>query len=239
MIPDVGHNENNVSDWSKQWDDLFSLYALGNEAPSNLSHTNVDAIHSYHLALSNETMLHAIHGFELIDKQPDLYYGSILPKARDIYFQKNAHRELELFTKDRPNIAIHLRVHNAFDCDIRDLYANDKVAAYVDIIKNLQQKYPSAIVHIFTQTSVNEPTDTHVFETMTDVKVHKDYDTISSVHHMICADVLVLHRSSFSYMTGLYNPNVVYYIPFWHPPLSTWNSIHTLVDQTSEHVKMI
>jgi hypothetical protein len=39
------------------------------------------------------------------------------------------------------------------------------------------------------------------------------------------ADILVLSKSSFSYLAALLNPNaLVIYPDFWHPPLSTWVS---------------
>lgn len=42
---------------------------------------------------------------------------------------------------------------------------------------------------------------------------------------MITADILVLSKSSFSYVPALYNPNIVLYQPFWHAALPNWISL--------------
>jgi hypothetical protein len=40
------------------------------------------------------------------------------------------------------------------------------------------------------------------------------------------ADILVMSRSSFSYLAGILNRNgVIMYHPFWHRPLSPWITV--------------
>lgn len=40
---------------------------------------------------------------------------------------------------------------------------------------------------------------------------------------MISSDILVMSKSSFSYLCALLNPNaIIIYTPFWHPPLKNW-----------------
>lgn len=41
-------------------------------------------------------------------------------------------------------------------------------------------------------------------------------------HDMISADVLIMSKSSFSYVPGIYNPRLVLYQPFWHGCLPWW-----------------
>jgi hypothetical protein len=45
---------------------------------------------------------------------------------------------------------------------------------------------------------------------------------INSLAHMVQADVLVMARSSFSYVPALANTNCVIYQHFWHHPLPEW-----------------
>lgn len=35
-------------------------------------------------------------------------------------------------------------------------------------------------------------------------------------------------KSSFSYLAGMYNSNIVYYYDFWHKPLKHWININTI-----------
>ena len=50
----------------------------------------------------------------------------------------------------------------------------------------------------------------------------------SKFHHLVNANVLVLAKSSFSYLAGLYNQNIVYYIDFWHTPMPNWININNM-----------
>jgi hypothetical protein len=46
---------------------------------------------------------------------------------------------------------------------------------------------------------------------------------------MSIADILVIGKSSFSYVAGLYNTNTVYYFNFWHSPLNNWINVDELL----------
>jgi hypothetical protein len=49
---------------------------------------------------------------------------------------------------------------------------------------------------------------------------------IDRIAELATADVLVMSRSSFSYVAGLLNKNcVVLYHPFWHEALSSWQAV--------------
>ena len=44
-------------------------------------------------------------------------------------------------------------------------------------------------------------------------------DTFTS---LVLADVLVISKSSYSYIAGILSEGIVYYQPFWHSPLPNW-----------------
>ena len=41
-------------------------------------------------------------------------------------------------------------------------------------------------------------------------------------HHFVNSDILILDKSSFGYVAGLYNPNTVIYNPYWDKQYSKW-----------------
>jgi len=45
---------------------------------------------------------------------------------------------------------------------------------------------------------------------------------LTSLNALIYADILVLAKSSFSYVAGLLNDGIVVYEPFWHAPRPDW-----------------
>jgi hypothetical protein len=94
------------------------------------------------------------------------------------------------------------------------------------IIKyTLNIKYPNAVIHIFTQKSKDND---EISKISNNIKMYIDTDTFHTMHHLINANVLVMCKSSFSYIAALYNPNDIIYTPFWHPPLNHWLNIENL-----------
>lgn len=54
------------------------------------------------------------------------------------------------------------------------------------------------------------------------IKLHLDTSLESVFHDMIHADVLILSKSSFSFVPAFYNKRCVIYHPFWHKKLHDW-----------------
>ena len=44
-------------------------------------------------------------------------------------------------------------------------------------------------------------------------------------HSLVCAKILVVAKSTFSYSAAILNPNEIYYIKFRHGPLEHWKVI--------------
>ena len=52
--------------------------------------------------------------------------------------------------------------------------------------------------------------------------LHISEDALAAFHGLVCADVLVMAKSSFSYAAALLSDGMKVYEPFWHPPLAEW-----------------
>ena len=67
-------------------------------------------------------------------------------------------------------------------------------------------------------------------------------DVVRSWAHLIKADILLLSKSSFSYVPALFNQGCVLYEPFWHPSFPSWVTLgenftgEECLDET--HLKM-
>ena len=73
-------------------------------------------------------------------------------------------------------------------------------------------------MHVYSQ---GRREDFVAFERRGDT-VHLDDDPFAAFHNLVCADVLIMARSSFSYTAALLRKGVKIYEPFWHKPLSEW-----------------
>ena len=47
-------------------------------------------------------------------------------------------------------------------------------------------------------------------------------DPFTTFNNLVCADVLILSKSTFSYTAGLLSNGIVFYEPFWHRPQANW-----------------
>ena len=98
---------------------------------------------------------------------------------------------------------------------------------YIGLINKLRKLYPNSDIHIFSQPNIYKKYK--LVTKLDNIYLHLDTDAMDTFHHLCCADILVIAKSSFSYLAGIYNKNKVIYIPFHHPPLEEWESIRNYV----------
>ena len=132
----------------------------------------------------------------------------------------------EYFNHDHFNIAIHIRRSNP--CDIRTGGTDTPDNLYLDIINKLRIVYSAKkpLFHIYSQSFNKE--NFELFNAQ-DIVLHINEPLESTYIEMILADALVTGTSSFSYTAAILSDGIIYYVPFWHPPLPHWISIHTLI----------
>lgn len=230
----IGHNYDKDSEWHDKWNDLFNIQKISHH-PIYISNVlKIDQLHPSdinYISLHKDALYSIEQPFRVVDADPNLYYKAVQNDAIKAYDECNVLRPLHLYSKTRTNIAIHIRVINSHDDEhefknYENLKGRFEITPehYLQLIAKLKSDYPNHNINIFTQTNIfikyKELTD------LPNVNIHIDTDAIDSFHHMCKADVLVIAKSSFSYLAGLYNKNKVLYIPFHHPPLDTWQNIN-------------
>lgn len=133
----------------------------------------------------------------------------------------------DYFDCDRFNIVVHLRRHNSHDNRVEGTNTPEDV--YLTTINKLREiyrdKHPQ--FHLHSQ-GANE--DFKNFNAP-DIILHLNETAEDAFTPMVLADVLVTSASSFSYTAGILSEGIVYYMPFWHPPLPNWISISELNSQ--------
>jgi hypothetical protein len=237
----IGHNYTNMdnNEWDDIYDNFFNLKKISKSINDyNLNEFNIIKKHcllTEDLNYINTNNFYYVRSAYPITLQSnsDEYYSPIRNDLINAYEENNNNREL-IYNKNKKNIAIHIRVYN--DCDTssyegylnytcdRHKYNEEK---YLSIINKLIDKYPDYDIHIFTQEKFKDRypniNNNPIFN------IHIDMDAISSLHHMIKADVLVLGFSCFSHLAGIYNKNTVYYIDYQvHKILNSWININEL-----------
>jgi hypothetical protein len=120
------------------------------------------------------------------------------------------------------NIALHIRRGDVSHNYNEGRYTPNEY--YLEKIAYLSEQYgdKDLLFHIYSE---GEEADFACFNSQ-NVVLHLNEDVKSTFLGLVTSDVLVQAKSSFSYVAGLLSRGIVYHIPFWHPPLSSW-IIHT------------
>lgn len=140
-------------------------------------------------------------------------------------------------------IVVHVRRGDIDPCISQDRYLpNSHFLKLIDRYSSLMQQLdnetatavaaPAAHVTIYSESESYEPFDVFVQKGYT---VKLDSDLTECYQHMMVADVLILSRSSFSYVPAILNAGIVVYTPFRHGPLSDWHVVDDALMQESLH----
>jgi len=201
-ITNMEHNYDNDPDFIKKKEQLINF--IGNfEINEDLSLQKTKDVHFF------------INFFD--NNMGSCVNGSSLKRIKEI-FRSN---KKNYFNCEHLNIAVHIRRPNPHDSRLEGADTPDSV--YLRIIHLLRELYASEnpLIHIYSQGDIEAFKNTFGAD---DVVFHIDESIEQTFTAMVFADVLVTSRSSFSYVAGILSEGVVYYIPFWHPPLPHWRN---------------
>lgn len=158
--------------------------------------------------------------YNILDSNPSIYY-SCLPHLKSI--KKN----INIYNNNKLNIAIHIRRGDVINEPDNPRYI--PIDFYIDKINIIQSTYPDSIIYILTEITENNKNEFDIFKENSNIMLLNDIDTISTFEYFCNADVLIISRSTFSYLAGIYNTKSVYYNDgFWHAKLPNWKNIETL-----------
>lgn len=143
-----------------------------------------------------------------------------LQKIKNI-FRANKNSD-NYFNNDCLNIAIHIRRLNSHDNGLYRIDVPNDI--YLEIINVLRAMYASKkpLFHLYSQGADENFTK---FKAR-DIVLHINESVEDSFTSMVFADILVTAPSSFSYTAGILSDGIIYYIPFWHPPLPHWKVLN-------------
>jgi len=220
----VGHNYDNDPEWNDKWDKFFNISNSDLIVRENLDLKHIlvpHRINNINLLNNKDYIYDFENGHNIVDSNPDYYYGSIIEESRFLYDESNKNRGLKFFISDKKNVAIHIRTANSVDTEPQELLPGEirhiSNETYKKIIKNLANE--NNHIHIFTQASFDL---SKIDVGIDNISYHIDTDTFDTFHHLVYADVLVISKSSFSYLAAIYNRNTIMYLPSHLVPLKHW-----------------
>ena len=136
-------------------------------------------------------------------------------------FWANKNREKALIFQNEDtsvkHVAVHIRRPNAHDN--RLLGSDTPDDYYLGVIQRIRETYDFPMqFHIYSQG------DLSMFSRYIapDTVFHLNEDLISTFVAFVAADILVTSFSSYSYIAAFLSDGIIYYHPFWHPPMKHW-----------------
>ena len=143
-------------------------------------------------------------------ENPNLYYTpQVLKKIRKMYYSVTKPN------KCKYDIAIHIR-RGDVNPGTEERYTSNEF--YVDLITKFRREFPDSRIGIY---SVGQDSDFRELQ-LKNIYFCLNEDIEKSFHDLVTAKILVTSKSSFSYSAALLSAGDIYYLPFWHRPLSHW-----------------
>ena len=115
-------------------------------------------------------------------------------------------------------VVLHLRRGDVSSESHPNRYSS--IDYYLNIISELSAAEPNLQFSIHSQSKGLSSQEIHTLSRISDLIL--DADLCKAWADMINAEILVMAKSSFSYVPALYSKGTVIYLPFWHSKKSDW-----------------
>lgn len=195
------------------------------------------------------TLVRCVNPYPVQENHPDSYAHARKitpfkkPPGRPSPLRIALHvRRGELYAVDSPRMlpnAYHIKIANGIRAALESLSLNYVIELYGEL--------PTKPFHVTPQTvgfagRIDRPVlmnpgmnRLEEFETLPHLQKFINLDAIESLQRMATADILVMSRSSFSFLAAILNPRaVVFYSKFWHAAPRDWLRTRRTGDFPSE-----
>lgn len=230
-------NKTELKLWKMAWEQLLNFKynnQLITQVPGTIMHINHRDIHT-HFKISQKGKLNCdlqngkiystreVHNvLTTYHDHPQLSHAwlDVLQQIRNGYSRPRD--DTPHFTQQcvKPpkciHIAIHVRRGDSTNNTRRFVNHSYFINVLDDITEYLKLHNRACSIQLYSE-GVRE--DLPEFEKYPNLTYRLNDDHFDTLHHMICADVLVMSKSTFSYLPALFNTNgVIIYKPFWLLP---------------------
>jgi hypothetical protein len=209
------------SEWLASWESIFARFyapAAWCEASNRLqSNFPKSTIKHALTGLNSRRTLSIANAHAFCDLFPIAFYLLPAPRAAAAKCLGLSNNSCK---KTKHNVVVHLRrgdvdLEGSHSCRFTPLETISKALALA-----AEKHQGTFIITIFTEhCPPNEDFGALVYS----ITVNTTANVFEVINHMENADILIMAKSSLSYIGALLCQGAVYYEPFWHPPLPHWN----------------
>ena len=229
---EIDHADRPMGQWVEAWENLFNLgqgeellrigvppalnYSafhprLYHAVSSTLLKIGSGASLNWHKPSGTQTFFHPF--FYYSDSNPDAYL-SLMPELRKKFYANGQPPKNDLLT-----VAVHLRRGDVTSAHSRRFTSVNTVCETVRVVKGmLEERREDHILSVFSE---GQESDFFELQEM-GAKLFLNVDAIWTMRQLIEADILIMSKSSFSYVAALISDGIKIYEPFWHAPPEPW-----------------
>jgi hypothetical protein len=229
---EIAHGDRTMDEWVSAWEQLFNLGAGEEQADSAGARAmNYSAFHPqlYHAVIRALDALRCGRlrpersgpGFRSFfqpffyyaDSHPDSY-SALIPDLRKKYRCGRAQS-----WSSRLRVAVHMRRGDVTPEHPGRFTPVGPVGSTITQLKSLLDARGMRYrLSVYSQGAASDFIELQRLG----AKLFLDADALWTMQQLVDADILVMSRSSFSYVPALISEGMKLYEPFWHPPLADW-----------------
>lgn len=206
---------NSTHDWNERWNQLFDfgLYS----SPTQNAYVAFDAVSTTELW---KILLKLIFVGDKSTKYHFIMESAHKFTDRNPHILFNHRAKIQgMFNPVKFNgaekIVLHLRRGDDLTAKVR--FEEDSIIFLR--LMTLQELYPNQTIKIYSNATFLLPTEFDEF-----VILDTNSDPFQAISHMAAAEILIIAKSSMSYVAGIVCSGIVYSPTFWHPKLPSWLS---------------
>jgi len=221
--------------WAAAWESFFRL-GSGELAAADIEARGLPVVRvaKAHRFLPRSRRLQVVaHCHKVTDKHPEAW-AAIAPVLRAKYLS-SPKPALPPDPADAIRISIHLRRGDvgASGRFAERFTADDAVLRRIGrLLESLGNERRRVVLRLFSE---GRPEDFAAFAAA-GAALHLDQDVFETFHHLVNSEVVVLAKSSFSYLAGLIGGGLCLYEPFRHPRLPGWLDFRTVDSMRSNEI---
>jgi hypothetical protein len=221
------HNYENDLVWEKKWEEFFNLgddELKMNDDSLKISREISLGESPLKIKKQANTVFILRHCHEYTDMFPNLYSGIKNKLFGKYYGSSKGGYELNYEPK-KVNIAIHIRRGDVNgNNQFRDKFTENK------FVFDVMSKILEVIVAHGVEPSVCVYSEGNLADFKELEKLNPKFflniSPFTTFHNLVCADVLVLSKSTFSYVAAILSRGIVFYESFRHSPLNNWIKVN-------------
>jgi hypothetical protein len=226
----IEHNHFNDPNWENEWESFFNL-GLGEISFHQIDWTQFEVVRLSDIAgipcsPHQKTIYTIHHAHDYANLFPNAYQK--ITNAISARYVANSKQRYSIYKYDKLNIALHIRrgdIGKSGNASNRYTSNTSVIQMVQNLIENLRINgvtENTIVFHVFSQGDANDFSD--ILEEFRNLEMyfHLDSSPFESFNGLVESDILVMSKSTFSYLAALLCGGVKIYDNFYHPPLKNW-----------------